>query len=134
MADTFEMKVITPERVFYEGTASMVEFTTTEGDIGVFAHHIPLTTVVAPGILTITEDETVKKVAGIYSGFAQITGDNVTILAESAEWPGEIDLNRAEKAEQRARKRLEQKDTNLDVLRAEAALKRALIRKRLASE
>ena len=71
-ANTFEVKVITPERVFYEGVASMIEFTTTEGDIGVYAHHIPLTTVLAPGVETITESEENKKVAGVYSGFAAI--------------------------------------------------------------
>ncbi len=134
MADTFDMKVITPERVFYEGTASMVEFTTTEGDIGVYAHHIPLTTVLAPGILTITEDETKKRIAGVYSGFARISGDNVTILAETAEWPDEIDVSRANEAEKRARERLEARNNDLDLVRAETALRRALVRKRLASE
>ena len=134
MADSFDVKVITPERVFYEGTASMVEFTTTEGDIGIYAHHIPLTTVIAPGVLTISEDETDKKVAGIYSGFARITGDEVTILAESAEWPDDVDLSRAREAERRARERLEAKASDLDLVRAETALRRALVRKQLASE
>lgn len=132
-ANTFDVKVITPERVFYEGVASMIEFTTTEGDIGVYAHHIPLTTVLAPGIVTITEDDDQKRSAGVYSGFAEIQGDKVTLLAESAEWPQEVDVARAEKAERRARERLEAKAADLDIVRAEAALRRALVRKRLAS-
>ena len=133
-SNTFAVKIITPDRTFYEGTASMIEFTTTEGDIGVYAHHIPLTTVLAPGVVTITEGEESKRKAGVYSGFAEILGDRVTLLAESAEWPNEIDTGRAKAAEQRARERLEAKQADLDIVRAEIALKKALVRQHLANE
>ena len=56
----FELKVITPERVFFEGPVSMVEFNTTEGEIGVYKGHIPLTVIVDPGILTITGEKRKK--------------------------------------------------------------------------
>ena len=52
----FKVEIITPERVFYEGDVSMVEFNTTEGEIGVLPGHIPLTVIVKPGILTIHEN------------------------------------------------------------------------------
>ena len=55
-------------------------------------------------------------------------GDKVTLLAEIAEWPDEIDESRAKSAEERARERLERKDSNLDVMRAELALRKALVR------
>ena len=128
----FQVEIITPERVFYTGEASMIEFNTTEGEIGVLKHHIPLTTVLAPGIVTITEDED-KKYAAVHAGFAEILGEKVTLLAEIAEWPNEIDLNRAEAAEGRARDRLERKDENIDVARAEIALRKAIIRKEVAT-
>ena len=89
--------------------------------------HIPLTTVLAPGIVTITEADGAKK-AVVHAGFAEILGEKVTLLAEVAEWPEEIDLERARKAEDRARERLNRKDADLDVARAELALKRALAR------
>ena len=128
MADnTFKIAIITPERVFYEGDASMVEFNTVEGEIGVLPQHIPLTTVIAPGICTISEAEG-KKTAAIHAGLAQILPDKVTLLAEIAEWPEEIDLERARSAEDRARERLAAKTEGLDVLRAEVALKKALVR------
>ena len=60
MADLFKLHVITPERRFYDGEASMVELTTTEGDIGVYRNHIPLTAIVAPGVLKIHEEGEVK--------------------------------------------------------------------------
>ena len=123
----FKVEIITPERVFYSGDASMIEFTTTEGDIGVYKKHIPLTAVLAPGIVTITEDAGSKK-AAVHSGFAEILGDKVTLLAEIAEWPEEIDKNRAEEAKTRAERRLKVKEAGLDVTRAEIALKKALVR------
>lgn len=130
MADAnklFKVEIITPERVFYTGDASMIEFTTTEGDIGVYKHHIPLTAVLAPGIVTITENNGTKK-AAVHSGFAEILGDKVTLLAEIAEWPEEIDKNRAEEAKMRAERRLKVKEAGLDVKRAEIALRKALVR------
>ncbi len=130
---TFKVKIITPERLFFEGEATMLEFTTTEGDIGVYANHIPLTTVLAPGVVTITGSDDNKKKAGVYSGFAEIQKDKVTLLAEVAEWPEEIDKERAQSAERRARNRLEAKEEGIDMLRAEVALKKALVRKDLVS-
>lgn len=125
-----DVEIITPDRVFYTGEATMIEFNTTEGEIGVYPNHIALTTVIAPGIVTIsTEEEQIK--AAVHAGFAEILPDKVTLLAEIAEWPDEIDVKRAQAAEERARERLEKKDANLDVMRAEIALKKALVRQNL---
>lgn len=125
--NNFKIKIICPDRVFYEGEASLVEFTASEGDIGIYKNHIPLTTAVKPGIITITDDEGCKK-AALHAGFAEILGDSVTILAEIAEWPDEIDVNRAEKAKERAEARITAKEEGIDLLRAEYALKKALVR------
>ena len=123
----FQLQIITPDRIFYEGEASMVEFNTVDGELGVYKHHIPLTTVLAPGIVTITESGGQKE-AAIHAGFVQILGEKVTFLAEVAEWPDEIDLARAEKAKARAEERLRNHAADLDVARAELELKRALVR------
>ena len=127
MADVMKLKVITPEEKFYEGDVTMVELTTTEGNIGVYPSHIPLTAVVAPGVLKIHEGTEVKE-ASLIAGFITILPDEVTIMAEIAEWPDEIDFKRAEEAKARAERRLSSHDANLNVLRAEMALKRALVR------
>ena len=127
MAEEFLLKVITPERVFYEDMVSMVEFNTTEGEIGVYKEHIPLTVIVKPGILTITTKDGVKN-AALHSGFAEILQDKITILAEVVEWPEEIDLDRAEDAKERAEKRLQEKAHDTDIYRAEVALLRAMAR------
>lgn len=128
MADNiFKVEIITPDRIFYTGEATMIEFNTVEGEIGVYANHIPLTTVLAPGIVTITNGEEVKE-AAVHAGFAEILGDKVTLLAEIAEWPDEIDESRAERARVRAQERLEAKDAKTDLKRAEFALRKALVR------
>lgn len=127
MADRMKLKVITPQSSFYEGEVSMVELTTTEGEIGVYPAHIPLTCVIAPGILKIHETDGIKE-AALLSGFVTILPEIVTIMAEAVEWPDEIDYDRAQQAKTRAERRLASNDEHMDVLRAELALKRALTR------
>ena len=123
----FDLEIITPDRVFYKGEASMIEFNTTEGEIGVYKDHIPLTVIIKPGVLTITSEEDKKK-AALHSGFATIMQDKVTILAEVIEWDDEIDEERAEAAKQRAEERLRANQASVDMARAEAALLRAVAR------
>lgn len=127
MADLFKLRIITPDRVFYEGEAEMVEFNTTEGEIGIYKKHIPMTVIVKPGILTITE-ESETKTAALHAGFAEILPDQVTIMAEIIEWPVEIDQERAEQAKERAEERLQNKTPETDIARAETALLRAMAR------
>lgn len=103
---TFRLEVISPERIFYTGDAEMVELTTTEGDIGIYADHIPLTTIVAPGVMTITEPGGVLKEAAVLEGFMEITPDKVTILAQSCEWPEEIDTIVRQRRRREPRRRL----------------------------
>ena len=131
---TFRLEVISPERIFYTGDAEMVELTTTEGDIGIYADHIPLTTIVAPGVMTITEPGGVLKEAAVLEGFMEITPDKVTILAQSCEWPEEIDINRAAEAKARAERRLKSADENINMARADLALRKSLIRLQLAEK
>ena len=127
----FDLKIITPDRVFYSGKASFLELNTVEGEIGIYKNHIPMTTVLEPGIATITEEGGNKKEAALHTGFMEILGDRITILAEIAEWPDEIDFTRAEEARSRAERRLASHEADLDAARAEAALKRAMVRLKL---
>lgn len=127
MADTFALKIITPDRVFYENDVEMVEFNTVEGELGVYKRHIPMTVIIKPGILTITEGEETK-IAALHAGFAEILPESVTIMAEIIEWPAEIDEERAKSAKERAEERLETKTPETDIARAETALQRAMAR------
>ena len=110
---SFNLRIITPDRVFYEGEAEMVEFNTTEGQVGVLPGHIPLTVIIKPGILHIYEADGAKTAA---------------LHAEIVEWPDEIDEGRAEAARERAEERLRSRTPETDVARAETALQRAIAR------
>ena len=131
MADkTFRLKIIAPERIFYEDDVAFVEFRTTEGDIGIYPGHIALTSIVAPGVIKIHTPSGDIKEAALLDGFAEILADQVMILAEAVEWPEEIDVNRAKEAQIRAERRIKNEDGDMD--RAELALKRSIVRQRLA--
>lgn len=129
----FKLKVICPDRVFYEGEASMVELDTSEGQVGIYKEHIPMTMILVPGVLKITEAEGVKE-AALHAGFIEVLPQEITILAEIAEWPDEIDVNRANEAKVRAERRLAAKDADLNIVRAETALKKSLIRLELGDK
>ena len=124
----FEVEIITPDRIFYTGEGDMIEFTTASGQIGVYKNHIPLTTVLSPGIVTIHRQGEEDVIAAVHSGFAEILPEKVTLLAEIAEWPHEIDKSRAEAVMKRARERLANRTEEIDVMRAEFALRKALVR------
>ena len=134
MADnTFKLKIISPERTFYEGEVIMFECRTTEGEIGILKNHIPLTAVLAPGVARIHETESVEK-AALISGFVEILQDEVTVLAEIAEWPDEIDVKRAEEARIRAERRLMEKKSHTNLARAALALQRSIARSEAAKK
>lgn len=86
MADLFELKIIEPDGMFYEGTASFLEFRSVEGEMGVYPNHIPLTAILAPGMVRIHNGSVVKK-ASVTGGFIEIQKEKITILAEEAKWP-----------------------------------------------
>ena len=117
----FNLQIISPTRVFFDGDIDMVEMKTTEGEIGVLAGHIPLTAILEPGLLRIKNNDGDKE-AALHDGFVKITKDKVTILAESCEWPDEIDVKI------RAERRIKSGEPAVDMLRAELALKKALTR------
>lgn len=135
MADDkyFDLEIITPDRVFWKGEASMLEFNTTEGEVGVYKRHIPMTMILEPGIMTIHLAEGEKE-AAVHAGFVEILPEKITVMAEVAEWPEEIDINRAKEAELRAERRLQAHDPKIDISRAEVALKKAMVRLELAKK
>ena len=130
--NTFQLKIIAPDRLFFEGEADMLEFTTTEGDMGIYAGHMSSAVILVPCRINIHADGKVRSLMAS-GGFIEILPDKVTVMAEDTLWPDEIDVERAEGARDRARKRLDERGEGVDLIRAEAALKRALVRLEVAS-
>ncbi len=133
MAELFKVEIITPDRVIYQGEADFLEFSTMAGDIGVYARHIPTTTVLASGPVTIHKNGEEEQLA-VHAGFAEILGDKVTLLAEIAELPEEIDVSRAEAAKLRAEEHIATRAESTDIKRAEFALRKALTRIEIAGK
>ena len=109
-------------------SVKMVEMRTAEGEIGVLPGHIPVTVMMAPGVTHITKaDGSIRHIA-IHDGFVEIQPDKVSIMAEIAEWPEEVDLDRAKAALSRARERITNPGPDTDIARARRAWARAAAR------
>lgn len=135
MAETFTLEVVTPERLFYEGPAELVVVKTLNGQEGFMARHSWACKLLASGELRIKEPGTgqVKK-AALSGGFIDVQ-DNIIVFADAAEWPDEIDVERAERALERAESRLKtQPKDNIDIHRAKIAIDRAMNRLHVAGK
>ncbi len=121
----FLLEIVTPEKHFFEDEVEMLIIRTTEGDIGILKDHEPIVTPVAVGELRIKLEGGEEKNAACAGGFLAVEEDKVIVITDSAEWGSEIDLERAQEAERRARERLESKFDDVDFLRAKVSLKKA---------
>ncbi|MGL5676763.1 MAG: F0F1 ATP synthase subunit epsilon [Cellulosilyticaceae bacterium] len=123
------LQIITPSRLVFDEMVDTVTLRTLEGDMGVWYDHEPVVTLLSYGVLKYKADGKVNK-ATIMSGFAEVTEDKVVILADSSELEHEIDVERAKAAKSRAEGRTSSSD--VDVIRAQVALRKALIRLQVA--
>ena len=128
---TLRLDIITAERHVFADDVNAVVAPGIEGQLGILPHHAPLMTILQPGELLIRKDneETYMALTG---GFLEVRPDKVVILADTCERAEEIDVSRAEEAKSRAEERLQGHPPKLDDARAEAALRRSLIRLRVA--
>ncbi|MGI6345065.1 MAG: F0F1 ATP synthase subunit epsilon [Bacillota bacterium] len=133
---TLRLEIVTPVRRVYSQDVNMVVATAVDGELGVMAHHIPLVTVLVPGVMRIHEENGTELRMAVGGGFMEVSPENkVTVLAQTAELSHEIDVDRARSAYRRAKERLQDQDNpDIDVQRAEAALRRAIVRLQAVGE
>ncbi|WJH36273.1 F0F1 ATP synthase subunit epsilon [Paenibacillus aurantius] len=125
---TFLLEIVTPERKVYAEEADMIVVKGVAGELGILPNHIPLVTPLKIAPVKIKKGNSTELIA-VNGGFMEVRKDKVVILAESAELPADIDVERARSAKERAEKRLGgSKQDELDFRRAEMALQRALNR------
>ena len=124
---TFRLDVVTPNRHFFSEEVEMVIIRGTEGDLGILSGHYPMVTQLGIARLKIKQAGEWKE-AAISSGYAEVKENYTMIVTDSAEWPDEIDVDRAAAAMERAKDRMKHGPTDLDLVRAEAALRRAITR------
>jgi F-type H+-transporting ATPase subunit epsilon len=127
-----KVEIVTAERLVYseEGVDRLI-VPGVEGELGVLTLHAPLLTMIQPGVMRIVKEGDEVEMA-ITGGFIEVRDNRVTILADSAERAEEIDEARAEEARGRAQRLLEERKAEVDLARAEASLRRALVRLKTA--
>jgi F-type H+-transporting ATPase subunit epsilon len=126
------LEVVTPDRLVLSTEADVVVCPGVEGQFGVLVGHIPFLSALDIGEMYYRKGGQIEYLA-VSGGFAEVTGEKVTIVAESAEKGREIDVERAKRAQERAEKRLAAAKTeNIDWARAEAAMRRSLMRVKVA--
>ena len=137
MADTFQLEIVTPEKKVVNTMAEEAQIPGKNGYLGILPGHAPLITELAVGEITYRESSgssTNEQRLAVAWGFAEVLPDKVTILAESAERPSEIDVARARESKERAEQRLTSGDPNVDVERSLDALHRADTRLEVAGK
>jgi len=127
------LEIVTPTGQLLSEDVDEVVAPGTEGEFGVLPGHIPFITLLDVGECVYKKDGKPHSIF-INSGYAEISNDRVTILAESAERADQIDIQRAEAALKRAEERLRAKKEGIDFTRAEASLKRSLIRLQMSKK
>ena len=133
MPDTFQLEIVTPEKKVVETAATEAQIPGKNGYLGVLPGHAPLITELAVGEVTFHAGAEEQRLAVAW-GFVEVLPDKVTILAETAERPSEIDVERARKAKERAEQRLTSGDTNVDVEHTLDSLRKAETRLQVAEK
>jgi F-type H+-transporting ATPase subunit epsilon len=133
VANTFQLEIVTPAKLLVKDAAEEVQIPGLSGYLGILPGHAPLLTELAVGVITYKTSGTTHTLAVAW-GFAEVLPDKVTILAEAAEQPQEIDVERAQKAKERAEQLLKSNNPDVDYARAEDALQRAETRLNVAKE
>jgi F-type H+-transporting ATPase subunit epsilon len=131
--DTFQLEIVTPEKKVVDTAATEVQIPGKNGYLGILPGHAPLITELAVGEVTFRVGAEEQQLAVAW-GFAEVLPDKVTILAETAERPSEIDVDRARKSKERAEQRLTSGDANVDVERSLDALHKAETRLEVAGK
>ena len=130
----FPLTIVTPDGKKFDGQVEEVVVRTTSGDLGVQAGHADCVAPLGMGQALILADG-IKRYAACIGGMISVLGGKASIVATTFEWANEIDVNRAELSEQKARKVISDKSsTSTDLRMAEARLRRALVRKSVANK
>jgi F-type H+-transporting ATPase subunit epsilon len=127
MAQPFPLRIITPKRMVFQGSITLLTVMTTAGQVGILANHIPLLSIVKTGALhLVQEGKTIYYATS--GGVLSVRRDETILLLDAIERADEIDVNRAKEALKRAEERLAERNDQVDEMRAKAAITRALNR------
>ena len=133
MGKTFYLEITARDRKFYNGECEMMIFPAIDGEQGILPNHESMVTAVKTGELRFKVNGEWKE-AAVGDGFVEIMPEFVVLLADTVEWPDEIDIRRAEEAKERAQERLRQKESQKEYYHSKAELSRAMARLKLTGK
>ena len=133
MAKTFNLKILTPEREFFDGDVEGVTADAPDGSVMILADHAPFTMPVRIGNIGIKRNDTWEYSVNS-EGFMEVRRDGVVIFVQACEHPEEIDARRAEEAKKRAEEHLRQKQSMSEYKQSKVALARAMARLQVGSK
>ncbi|MDR1869484.1 MAG: ATP synthase F1 subunit epsilon [Treponema sp.] len=125
MPALFNFEVHTPYRYFYSGKAQVVILTLADGEIGIYANHAPFTAVVVTGVLRIKDSDGNWRVAFVSDGILEVKEHKNVLMVDCAEWPEEIDKERALESKEQAEKNLNDENFKFETDKAKNKLRRA---------
>lgn len=128
----FRLRIITPEKIFFDGDTEQITVRTTEGDIGILARHENFVSILPSGAMKIKINNEFR-IAAVSEGIIKVSKNETTIIANAVEWSDEIDIEWARRSEREARQRMEQHKNDTEFNYAELKLKRALNRISISS-
>jgi F-type H+-transporting ATPase subunit epsilon len=134
MAEALYIEIITPAKITYKGNIESVTVPGVKGSFQVLKNHAPLISVLDIGLVKIKENENSTKYFATSGGTAEVLNNNILVLADSLEALDEIDIERAQRAKERAIERLTHKTEDTDIERARTALARAVNRLNLVEK
>ena len=126
--DNYRLQIMASDHMVFDGDAQSVSLPTTEGSVGILAHHSNIIMAVVPGEITYRAADGSEETVIVSDGLLKVENGEVMILVDTAERPDEIDEARAQRAEERAREELKRANTNRDIALASAELSRAMNR------
>lgn len=129
----FSIKIITPEKTFFQGTTTQIIAKTTSGNVGILHGHVPYVANLVSSPFKIEIDGELKE-AAISGGFLKVSSEDVIVVTNAIEWADEIDVARAERSKQNAEERMKRHESQKEFDRAEKKLKRALNRLLVAKD
>jgi F-type H+-transporting ATPase subunit epsilon len=134
MAVCFLFEVYTPHRAFFSASVEAIVLTLLDGEAAVYANHSHFTAPVTPCLLKIKDSKGIWKTAFISEGLLTVTSHKTVLLSDTAEWPAEIDYERAKEAKEKAEETLKTATLRFETEAASASLKRAKMRLRARDE
>lgn len=132
--DTFGLKIIASDKVFYEGRCRNLVIPAPDGEVGLLPHHENMVIAIDVGIARMQVEEGQWSEIAVGTGFAEIVNNRVTLLVDTAERPEDIDVRRAQEQKERAEEQMRQKRSIQQYYHTQASLARAMNRLRLAQD